>query len=472
MTGQYSRKVIAFIGCGLSATLAAVHLARSLSEPADILLFEKSGQFSRGVAYSTDSPEHLLNVPASRMSAFAAEPEHLLEWAHQRQLSLEAGTFLSRKIYGDYLDDLLNQQIRENASNSSFERIAGEVIDIDCRGNHLQRSVILKDGRDFPVDVVVLAIGNAPATPPSLPVSTFYQSERFLHDPWNTQDLNKIGESDPVLILGTGLTMIDKVMELKSRGHRGTIMSLSRRGLLPQVHDLSCQPMTIEPEFQRLTTARSLLRLVRCREGVNWRCVIDGLRPHSQRLWQSLSLYEKKRFLRHLTPYWEVHRHRMAPAVWEKMETLLASGQLQIRAGRIQQYFQQDQQVEVTFIPKGRQTLETFTASYVLNCSGSGRNFNLRQEPLLRNLTEQKLLSLDPLGLGFYATPRGEIIHADDTVSHWLYTLGPTLKGILWESTAVPEIRLQAAALAQRIIQGFDRNLRARDAEESLSGYS
>ncbi|HWY24061.1 MAG TPA: hypothetical protein VNX47_04035, partial [Nevskia sp.] len=67
----------------------------------------------------------------------------------------------------------------------------------------------------------------------------------------------------------------------------------------------------------------------------------------------------------------------------------------------------------------------------------------------------------DALGLGLLTDAQGALLDRDGQASTWLYTLGPARKGQLWETTAVPEIRVQAQALARRLLQleGADRRI-------------
>src|SRR5262249_35826518 len=153
--------------------------------------------------------------------------------------------------------------------------------------------------------------------------------------------LDGIGPRDTVGLIGTGLTMVDVVLDLRSRGHQGAITALSRRGLMPVPHrnveaytpfvPADCPPKRIS---ELLAVVRREVRSA-AERGIDWRSVIDALRTQIDTLWRNLPFQERKRFLRHARPYWEVHRHRVAPVVADEIDALLRSGSLSVIAGKI-----------------------------------------------------------------------------------------------------------------------------------------
>lgn len=442
---------IVIVGGGFSGAMVAYHLSQIATSPIHLVLVERKHAFGRGIAYSTASGVHFLNVPAGKMSALPDEPEHFLKWAQARDTGVQPGTFVARKEYGDYLVSLLEEASSRPGGLASWARIQGEAVSIHPPSAKEKARVILADGQELSADCVVLALGNAPGTPPKYPVTPFYGSERFIGDPWCAEALESIPADGELLVIGTGLTMVDKVLELKRNGHRGVIHAVSRHGLLPRSHDLSCLPYGDVMNGFEGKTVRGLLRHLRgiIRNGQqDWRSVIDGLRPHTQRIWQGLSREERQRFLRHVQSYWEVSRHRMAPEAAGTIHSLLEKGELVIHPGRIQTYHPHDSGVVVEFREGKTGVLRRVNVSAVVNCSGSGQNFKLRRDPLIQTLRTESLITPDTLGIGLMADPHGAMVDAAGKASGWLYTLGPPLKGLLWETTAVPELRQQAKALA------------------------
>jgi len=446
---------IVIIGSGFSGTLTAIQLMRHQTDlMLDITLIERAG-FGRGIAYSTPFAHHLLNVPAGKMSCLPDEPEHFLNWLHDKNPDSQETDFISRQRFGDYLNHCLDQAEQARPATTHFQKIDQEAIAIHPSGESYV--IALEDGSSLSADRVVLALGNSSNAIPNFPQSPFYHSERFIANPWLTEELLRIPPEADLFIIGTGLTMIDKVLQLKAQNHRGKIIALSRKGLLPQAHDLTCLPI-LQPLGKHPTpSVRELFRqfrIVLAQGENNWRSLVDGLRPQTQQLWQSLPKAEKERFLRHVRPYWESHRHRMAPEIATQIERFIETKQLEILAGRILAYQESDDRVEVIIQPRKQAEPIRLQVDYVLNCSGSGANFLQRTDALVVNLIQNGLIVPDCLGMGLNCLPNGCLLNRESATSN-LYTLGPPMKGLLWESTAVPEIRQQAKTLAETLVNSL-----------------
>jgi uncharacterized NAD(P)/FAD-binding protein YdhS len=255
-----------------------------------------------------------------------------------------------------------------------------------------------------------------------------------------------------ILLIGSGLTAVDVAIELRARGFGGTIHMLSRRGLLPQVHkSATCMPSIFGENFP--STASALLREIRTQvaraeaEGNNWRAVIDSIRPMTQKIWHSLPIAEQRRFLRHVRPYWEIHRHRVAPQIGEQLYSELSNGQIQIHAGRITEYSEDEGGVTVQYRARVNGESAQLRVDRVINCTGPEADFRRAGSPLLSDLLQQGLVCADSLSLGLEVDDDGALIADDGNASEILFTLGSSRKGMLWETTAVPEIRVQAKEL-------------------------
>jgi uncharacterized NAD(P)/FAD-binding protein YdhS len=261
-----------------------------------------------------------------------------------------------------------------------------------------------------------------------------------------------------VLILGTGLTMVDVVLSLLDQGHTGPITALSRRGLLPLRHtNAPAYPDFLGALEPLPDTALGIFRILRAEvraataRGDNWRSVIDAARPYLFRFWQRLPDAERKRFLRHARPYWEVHRHRMAPDVAARIGAARDRGQLKVRAGRLKEIRKIGERLLVPFRPRGANTLLHVQADVLINCAGPETNFALIADPLVQRLLEHGLVRPDPLGLGIETTADGRVIGADGTDVAGLLALGPIARGAFWEMTAVPELRCLCAAVGRQL---------------------
>jgi len=459
MGNQASKPVIAIIGGGFSGTMIAVHLLRTAVMPLRIVLVERNDEPGRGVAYR-DQPEcHLLNVRAEAMSAFPAEPDHFLNWLNTTYSPCHpVGTteFLPRRLYGAYVQSILEQARSTARRGVTLERRSDEVLGL--RQTDTGARLRLKNGGSLNAQQVVLALGNPGPADPPVSDASFYGSARYQGHAWSTQGLLSIQRDDSVLLIGSGLTTLDWLAALRDRGHRGQVHVVSRRGLMPQLHraapahHLSFDPLSLPPRVSLLLKRlRSEIEAAEAKGG-DWRGVIDSLRPYTQRLWQRLPAAEQRRFLRHVRPYWEIHRHRAAPKVVETVYELMRAGRLQTMAARLLGFEETADSVNVLLQPRGTEKLVTRTVQRVINCTGPESNYRRLNHPLVRDLREQGLIEADALGLGLNTDDHGALRATTGEVSRWLYTLGPSRKGQLWETTAVPEIRVQAQALAHRML--------------------
>lgn len=451
-----SRFAVAIIGGGFTGAILAAQLLRHGDSSLSVIVIERATSPGRGVAYSTQYGWHLLNVPAINMSAFPDDPEHFLRWArHNFDYGVEPASFLPRRIYGQYIESVLRETTDRHRDQLEWRQ--DEVVYLVCTDGN--RELFLHSGDVIHADKIVLAVGNFPPSNPYLP-GREYRSQRYVSFAWSASALQNISRDSDVLLVGSGLTSVDLAMALRSREFRGTIHIISRRGLLPQPHKAAAPwPPFWNEGAPR--TARGLTRLVRdqvraaAMQGVDWRAVIDSLRPFTQRIWRLLPLSEKRRFLRHLRPYWEVHRHRVAPEIGRLIGHQLLNGQLQIHSGRITRYSEDADGVNVTYRDRDTGKKRRLRVARVINCTGPEADCRKLDDPLLCSLRNQRLSRPDPLFLGLDVSDDGALIDAYGVPSHFLYAVGPARKGSLWETTAVPEIRTQISELAQHLVHGY-----------------
>lgn len=426
----------AIIGAGASGTLLAAHWRTVAPPDARVALVEAGARAARGLAYGTPYGAHLLNVAASRMSAFTDDPDHFLRWLQQLVPSAGGGTFAPRALYGEYLAHVL-----QNGGPSSIARIAGTAVGITREDDRW--IVHLHDSRTIRASAVVLALGNLPPADPC--GGTDVGPPHYLRDPWAPGAAVGLQRDAEVLLIGTGLTMVDIALSLRAEGHRGTLHALSRHGRLPQTHAPATPRTLTLPDD--VDSPRRALRWLREQIGGDWRPVIDALRPLTPTIWRRWSIAQRASFLRHAKNVWDVHRHRMAPEVARR----LGETPLVIHAGRIEEMRQTSAGVEVTWRDRGTGESRTMSFARVINCTGPASNYARVELPLVVQMRQAGWLNPDPLGLGVETDDDGALVGPDGARVNGLFTLGPLRRPALWESTAIPEIRQQAADLARHL---------------------
>jgi uncharacterized NAD(P)/FAD-binding protein YdhS len=449
-------KRITIIGGGASGTLLAINLlGYTGDERLEVNLIEKRDTVGHGVAYSTNEDTHLLNVPAAKMGAYADDIEHFHRWLDANGYDHGPTAFVPRRIFGEYLRECLEEAVRSKGQTVSLNIFDDEAVDIDL--NDSKAEVKLASGDTLYSEKVAIAFGNFLPPHPTVPDLSFTSSPKYFQDPWSPGVFDRIDPDESVLIVGTGLSMVDVTLQLARRGHRGLINAISTRGLLPAVHKLGFTYPPFHDEIKGLSRVTDISRIVRKHikkansDGSDWRAVIDSLRPVTQQIWLDLPLAEKKYFMQHLSRYWNVARHRMAPEAAEAIEELRGTGQLQVLKGRLKEIrWEEGIGFDVRYSTVG---LEQYVhADAIVNCIGSESSFERIDSPLVQNLLKAGRIRCDDLNFGLDATPDGRLKGADGEPSDMLYTLGTALKGILWESTAIPEIRAQARDLAQILV--------------------
>jgi uncharacterized NAD(P)/FAD-binding protein YdhS len=426
---------VALVGGGASGALLALRLLEEGA--ARVVMIERSRTPGRGVAYSTGRPEHLLNVPARRMSARPDDTEHFARWF----AAAHGGTaedFAPRMVYGDYLTEQLA------GAGDRLEIVRGEAVDIAPDG-----AVQLADGRAIPADAVVLAPGNfKPATPRGIDPQAL--GALWVEDPWATDFAADLDGDDTILLIGTGLTAVDAALTLEATGFGGRIVALSRRGLAPRTHGVR-EPMVAPAEDLPLTCV-GLLRRVRARSAaIGWRNAVYELRSVTQGLWAGASMTERRRFLRHLRPWWDVHRHKLAPAIGATIEAMQGAAKLAVAAGKLVDATADGDRAVVRFRARGSDAIETLRVSRIVNCTGPETDIVRSGEPLLAALLATGRIRPDACRIGIDVDRDCRIIDREGRASDRLYAVGPATRGTFWESVAVPDIRTQAARVAARI---------------------
>jgi len=450
--------IVAIIGAGASGVIAALHLLDSPGPPARLLVLERSGKMGRGVAFSTDHQSHLLNVPAGSMSAFERDPGHFARWLGGRGFPNAQHDFVPRRLFGQYLGEVLLSWAHLRQGHDAVEIVRDEVIDIVATSAGPR--LAFAGRRPVRVDAVVLATG---VLPPRWPqgLEGWRGHGRCISDPWTPEVLDQVGPAATVTLLGTGLTAVDVLLALAERGHRGSVRAISRHGLLPRAHLAGMQhgsTMAVgSPELGKKT--RLLLHQLREAateaeaHGGDWRDVVDALRPRAQGLWKSLPPEEQLRFRRHLDRYWNVHRHRMAPAVAEQVHQLREAGIFQPAAGRIAAIEPSLLSLQLQVQLPSRERSYRWGTDWLVNCTGPGTFVFGDDQVLARSLRRRGLARPGPFNIGIATDPGGRVLAASGRPNAWMWALGSLRQGQLLESTAVPEIRAQAHHTAVAVRQ-------------------
>jgi uncharacterized NAD(P)/FAD-binding protein YdhS len=449
-------KTVVVVGGGFSGAIFGLKLHRKCPDWR-IIVAEPRKRLGRGVAYGACSPDHLLNVPVSRME-IGLVPS-FADWLQQRRASLaealvESGldlsaAFVARRFFGDYVEERVNEAL-DSKSPVGLSSVRGEVVRL-LKDN---RGVLLTDGRQITADIVVLAMGNLPPRPPGGPDTWLYDSGFFIPDPWAADAFSDIDPAEPLLLIGSGLTTVDIALRLVQQGHRGPLLALSRRGLAPRTHAAG----GAWPEFLHdkiPASALALTKVIRqqialaASQGIAWQRVFDAARSAVPSVWNGWSEFSRRQFVRHLRPRWDIHRHRMAPRVSDAFAKLQSTGALEVLAARIAGYRSAGRSVEVTLRLRGG-AARVFKAGHVINCTGPGGDFANTAIPLIAELRERKLAVPDALGVGVETNDCAVIDGAGDA-STWLFALGPLTRPAWWEITAVPEINLQIERLVAKL---------------------
>ncbi|WP_188761695.1 FAD/NAD(P)-binding protein [Sandarakinorhabdus glacialis] len=438
--------LVAIIGSGFSGTLIAINLLR---QPGlRVVLVDRRPLFGPGVAYSATNPAHLLNVRAHNMSAFPDQPDHFIDWCRLRGiLDQHPGTmpgFVPRRSYGDYLGSILAEGHAQ--AKGRLQLVCADVARRD-KGRGLE--LTLSDGSRITADSVVLATGNQmPLPPPELDVALL--GDRYSGNPWAEGAASGLGSDDVLMLIGTGLTMVDAALAVAGSGFEGKMVALSRRGLVPHAH--AAGPHASKTSIPTATGLVALLREVRVRaREIDWRTAIDELRPHTRALWQRASRADRARFLRHLRPWWDIHRHRLAPEVAERLAALRASGQLAVVAGRTRGFTPTDQGVEVRWRLRHAGTDRQMTVQRIVNCSGPAAPGLTGTDPLVTRLLASGIARACPSGMGLDVDENSVLRDRSGTPHPNFHALGPLTRGAFLEITAVPDIRVQAWEVARQI---------------------
>jgi len=450
--------VVAIVGGGFSGAATAIHLLALAPRALEIVVVEPAAALGRGLAYSTASDSHRLNVPAGRLGIDPAHEAGFIEWLKRRDDRANAADFVPRRLLGEYVGSELASAVESAATGCTLAHVR-------CRAEALGRdgaafALRLSDGRRLRADHVVLATGHLPPAPPGDAACVAWTLAGMTPDPWHAA--TQPSTTGDILIVGSGLTAIDLALQWFDGGHAGRVHLLSRRGLLPQPHRVNeIRPPTIAPvAFAPGSTLRETLTTLRqwiaCheRQGGDWRDAIASLRAITPALWQGLDLRDRRRFLRHLQSFWDSHRHRFAPELHARVQALRVDGRLTLQAGRLARIERlADGMLRATWRPRGGGPSAGVEVARVINGTGPSADLARASDPLLASLRDAGTIRGDALGQGLLVDDALQVLDAQGHAVDGLFYVGPMLKAQCWEAVAIPELRMHARAVARGIVE-------------------
>lgn len=446
---------VAIIGGGATGTMVAYHLLKLRPDlgPDRVAIIEPRAQLGAGLAYGTQDPQHRINVPAARMSVDTGVPGDFRAWLDLDALSAtDPDAFLpsgdlypSRAQFGRYLAARIAPELETGRLRHIRDQATGVTRDQQWR-------VMLSDGETIQADRLVIALTHpAPALP--VPLQALAQDRRVIANPWRDDALSRIGPRDRVAIIGTGLTMADVIASLTARGHTGPVLAFSRRGLRPRAHAAEASALSEILPIAPLPTARGLLQHVRQalrdHADLSWHEIIDATRKQGRALWSALNLAERRRLIRHLRPFWDVHRFRIAPQIDALIEQRLADGTLSLQAARLVRAEAAENSLVLHIAPR-RGLATQNPVDHIINTTGPDHAGIVSHTPILRDLAAQGALEPDPSGLGLHTAPDHHARVGKNNVSSILVA-GPLSRGTFGELMGLPEVTENAQSVARHL---------------------
>jgi uncharacterized NAD(P)/FAD-binding protein YdhS len=453
---------IVIIGGGFSGAVVALNLLNRLRRGcASIVIIEPRPTLGAGLAYSAADPAHRVNVPASRLLVLAEAPGAFEAWfrdsgasAQDPEALLEDGrAYPRRAVFGGYVDGLLRDAIGAPDAPAFAHIKCRAVRAISSGGQYL---VDLETGETVVGDVLVLAVSHPSPSVPG-PFRPLAEHAKFIADPWVPNALGVISQHDRVLIIGTALSTADVIASLKDSGHIGKIVAISRRGLVSRLRKMQQKEIFGDFASKPSRTALALLRAVRGTvakaeaSGSSWGAVMDAARAQGLTIWTALPPAEKRRFLRHVRPFWDVHRYQVAPQLAAITDAQCAAGKLAIRAARLQMADFRDDKFHVRLKYREASAPETEVFDAVVNCTGPAHGTVMETNPVLASLGAAGLLRADPYGLGVDTDFSARVLGSDGQAIPDIFVAGPLARAAFGELMGLPQVSEHAALVASKV---------------------
>ncbi|SFV36818.1 FAD/NAD(P)-binding protein [Hyphomicrobium facile] len=459
MNAEVRRPTVAIVGGGFSGAGVAYHLAW-LGAPMKIIVFEPRALLGAGLAYGGSDPNHRINVPAAKMSLIPADEGHFLRWVNETgaisddpdAIAGDGSAFPQRSVFGRYV----NEQLRPFLESGAVEHVREAVTQIKKQG---RRWTVESDNTSVHADFVVIATTHPEPRLPSPLLSTLENDPRLIADATAPQALAGVKRHERLLIVGTGLTMADIVATLDAQGHYGKITAISRRGLRSKTHAKTARDPFGDFSNPLPQSASELLRRVRetvsraAAQDIPWQAVIDSLRVHAPRFWPALPVAERRRIVRHLRVFWDVHRFRIAPQPEAIIQKRVDAGVLQFVAASIENLEASASELEVVLrISKSQRRLAR-TVDRIILATGPNHGAILSSQPFLKGLSDDGFLCADPLGLGIACDAQGRSLNIQGHPDETLWIAGPLARAAVGELMGMPQIAEFAARVANNVFE-------------------
>ena len=437
---------VGVIGGGFTGAASAIACLARLPEPFRLVLIEPSAVLGRGVAYGSHHPLHLLNVRTRDLSIRASQPGDFLNWAFRQLDQGEnhtglhdalAHTFLPRQLFGEYVRQRLFETVEQRPD------VEFSVMPTTARALRAERGgylIELDRGENVLCDAVILATA----------YGVQRASTRGSLAPFEPLPPERVARAQSIAVIGSGLTMVDVLIGARRDGFRGIATIISRRGQLPRPHAAKgVVPHQLAlPRSKHVSMLEASLRIA-CEiaedGGAPWQAVINGLRLSLQDIWQGLPVGEQARFLRHLRPFFDAHRHRLPLEVHTRLMSEFDKGHAVLLRGSVMKVERNAGGFTLEILRRGATTAEIMETDLAFACSGFKPDLD---QPLIKGMIEAGLARPDIHGLGLAVEPNGQMLGRGSDVTRGLFAVGPLCQGTLWEITAVPEIVRQADAAA------------------------
>lgn len=458
---------VAVIGGGFAGACVAIHLLQRIERPLEIAVVEPRAALGHGLAYGTDDPAHRINVPSDKMSVFAEDPLHFTRWLErtgERAADPEGETpsgwhFSRRQVFGAYMADVLRDAVAQAPAGTRVFHVRDRAIAVSHAGP--KAHIGLEQGGSLDAQrAVFVASHERPVYPFALDDATA-RHPGLVHDPWQRAALEAIAADKRVVILGTGLTMVDVAAGLLGRGHRGRIVAVSRRGQLPQPHGPFEPVVDVVRDFGRPATVREALRMARAlsrreiQAGRDWHLAIDGIRRAAEGIWRNWPEAEQRRALARLRPFWDTHRYRIAPQLHRVLSDARATGQLQIRSARVKAITANGETIHAALQERGQRE-GNCRGNVVINCMGPSPDIRRSPNPVIRDLLDQGFARPDAHRLGLDVDERFRLRDGRGIAAQELRAVGPLTRGVFWEVVGVPELSDHCRRLAAQLSDELD----------------
>jgi len=476
---------VTIVGGGFTGASVAVQLVRASPVAIKATIVEPRLSVGAGLAYSTDDQDHRLNAPMEGHILDPSDPSALQRWCRKYDVAendrgavaSDGSLFLRRKDFGAFVSETVQSHAR-SATGSTIRHLRDMATDASPRAGAVD--VRTRDGRLLTSELLVVATGNAMPRLPAEFAEDMSGSSAVVAVPTDLGRIHQIPKSARVLLIGSGLTALDVLSTMLKSGHHGVITAISRRGLRPHAN----RPMITAPEFDitralldrvdgpvasfireagtpptTLALLRALRSQIRAVEstGDSWHTAFDELRDVVWQVWPTLPASEKKRFMKHLRSWWDVHRFRCPPQNDVIVRDAERNGRVAFRAARLHSVAEEaDSRIRVVLRGRGLLSLQTAYFDAVINCTGIDAAAGVRSNPFLASLYRAGSIRADESGFGFAVDAGCRPIGQDRGANDSIRIFGPPNAGTFGDSFGAIFIAAQIRRALPNMLKTLD----------------